>query len=89
MIIIEICRTASNWARVYKNRRAYNAGKMFFEISSKPGHFSRSDRQIARAALKVMVEIFYLTHYDGAPRRDFEVLVIAEDDTEKKMKIFA
>jgi hypothetical protein len=89
MLIIEVCRTQSNWARVYKNRRAYNAGKMFFETSSRSGHFSRSDRQIARDALKVMVEIFYLVHFDGAPRRDFEVLVISEDDTEKKIKIFA
>lgn len=89
MLVIEICRTQSNWARVYKNMRAYNSSKMFFETASKKGNFSRSDRQIARDALKIIIECFNLVHYDGAPKRDFYVLVISEDDTKKVMKIFA
>lgn len=89
MLVIEICRTSSNWARVYRNKRAYNSGKMFFETNSKPGRHSRSDRQIARDALKIIVECFYLVRHDGAPKRDFIVLVIPEDDLKTEMKIFA
>lgn len=80
MIVIEICRTSSNWSRVYKNMRAYNSGKMWFETASEPGRDSRSATRIAMHTIKIMKEIYWRVRLTGHDARDFVLIVIDQDE---------
>lgn len=85
-LVIEICRTAKAWTRVYKNIPAYNKGKMLFETSSTTK--TASDRQLARRTLKTMADIGGLIGYEGSRERNQRVWVIDEEDRQKFMRIF-
>lgn len=89
LLVIEVCRTARAWTRVYKNQREYNAGRMLLETSSGPK--SLSDRQLVRRTLKNMQEIALLSSVigKGGLIRDYVVLCIDDEDRARVMKMFA
>lgn len=88
LLVIEVCRTAVAWTRVYKNQRAYNDKNMLLETAS--GSKSLSDRQLVRNTLKTMQEIALLMGpIKSDLKRDFVVLCIDDEDRARVMKMFA
>jgi hypothetical protein len=97
LLVVEICRTAVAWTRVYKNQRARAAGRMLFETSH--GSKTLSDRQLVRRTLKTMLEIGSIVSVIPKLKnrsakglglqRDFVVLCIDDEDRARVVKMFA
>lgn len=85
LMVIEVCRTATAWARVYKNRAMYTKGKMFFETRSVPLKYS--DMKVAACAAGILVDAYWIVRMGGFQRHSLKAVLVDTEGNEQEIII--